>query len=368
MRPIETLSLIPRQIARMAAFLRGAGVSPAVCRHVRWPRPRARRRRHKNALVQCVMLMAIICFLASDGFAQATTKVRVGKAIGEAFSFTPLDIGIETGIFKKHGLEIEKYDFGGSAKLQQALAADSIDMGLGSGPELAFIVKGAPVLGVAAMADAPLLLTLVVDKNGPIHSPGDLKGKTVSVSTRGSLTEWLVHEFSREQGWGPDGIKTLPVGTDVSQISALKTHQIDGSVIDIGAAYRLEEEGSVRIVVRFGTLIKDFHIHVIYARRSFIDRNPDAVRAFLAGWFETIAYMRQNKAKTVEISSRVMGTSPAIAARVYDELMPMFNSTGKFNPKALDVLKRSYVEMGILPSEPDMSQLVTEKFLPSGSK
>jgi ABC-type nitrate/sulfonate/bicarbonate transport system substrate-binding protein len=298
--------------------------------------------------------------VAPRAFAQAPMKVRVGKAIGEAFSFTPLDIGIETGIFKKHGVEIEKYDFGGSAKLQQALAADSIDMGLGSGPELAFIVKGAPVLGVAAMADAPLLLTLVVDKNGPIHSASDLKGKTISVSTRGSLTEWLVHELSRQQGWGPDGIKTLPVGTDVSQI--------DGSVIDLAAAYRLEEAGATRIVVRFGSLIQDFHIHVIYARRPFLDRNPDAVRAFLAGWFETIAFMRQNKNKTVEISSRVMGVTPVIAAKVYDELMPMFNSTGRFNPKALEVLRRSYVEMGILPSEPDMSQLVTEKFLPSASK
>jgi NitT/TauT family transport system substrate-binding protein len=319
-------------------------------------------------LLRCVVLVASIACFAFDGSAQATMKVRVGKAIGEAFSFVPLDVGIETGVFKKHGLEIGKYDFGGSAKLQQALAADSIDMGLGSGPELAFIVKGSPVLGVAALADAPWLLTLVVDKNGPIHATGDLKGKTISVSTRGSLTDWLVHELSRQQGWGPDGIRTLPVGTDVSQISALKTHQIDGSVIDVGAAYRLEEEGSTRIVVRFGSLFKDFHIHIIYARRSFIDKNPDAVRAFLAAWFETIAFMRQNKSKSVEISSRVMGVSPAIAGRVYDELMPMFNSNGRFNPKALEVLRRSYVEMGILPTEPDMSQLVTEKFLPPVSK
>jgi len=329
---------------------------------------RPRRAVGNRIMVRCVVLLAAVAALAINGSAQANMKVRVGKAIGEAFSFTPLDIGIETGIFKKHGIEIEKYDFGGSAKLQQALAADSIDMGLGSGPELAFIVKGSPVLGVAAMADAPWLLTLVVDKNGPIHSVSDLKGKTISVSTRGSLTDWLVHDLARQQGWGPEGIKTLPVGTDVSQISALKTHQIDGCVIDLAAAYRLEEEGSTRIVLRFGSLFKDFHIHIIYARRSFLDKNPDAVRAFLAGWFETIAFMRQNKSKTVEISSRVMGVSPAIAGRVYDELMPMFNSTGRYNPKALEVLRRSYVEMGILPTEPDMSQLVTEKFLPPVSK
>jgi NitT/TauT family transport system substrate-binding protein len=299
--------------------------------------------------------------------AHAQTKIRVGKAISEAFSFVPLDVGIETGIFKKHGLDVDKYDFAGSAKLQQGLAAGSIDIGLGSGPELAFIAKGAPSIGVAAMANAPWLLTLNVDKNSPIKSVADLKGKTVTVSTVGSLTEWLVHDLSRQQGWGPNGIKTLPVGNDAAQISALKTHQVDGVVIDIGAAYRLEEAGDTRILVRFGETEKDFHIHIIYASRAFAEKNPDAVRAFLAGWFETIAYMRANKSKSVEIAARVMAVSPAIAGKVYDELMPAFNPDGRFNPKALEVLRKSYVEMGILPAEPDMSKLVTEKFLPSAA-
>jgi ABC-type nitrate/sulfonate/bicarbonate transport system substrate-binding protein len=305
--------------------------------------------------------------IASLSPAHAQTKIRVGKAISEAFSFVPLDVGIETGIFKKHGLDVEKYDFAGSAKLQQGLAAGSIDIGLGSGPELAFIAKGAPSIGVAAMANAPWLLTLDVDKNSPIKSIADLKGKTVTVSTVGSLTEWLVHDLSRQQGWGPNGIKTLPVGTDAAQISALKTHQVDGVVIDIGAAYRLEEAGSTRILVRFGEIVKDFHIHIIYASRDFADKNPEAVRAFLAGWFETIAYMRANKAQSVDIAARVMAVSPAIAGKVYDELMPAFNPDGRFNPKALEVLRKSYVEMGILPAEPDMSKLVTEKFLPNAA-
>ena len=58
--------------------------------------------------------------------------------------------------------------------------------------------------------------------------------------------------------------------------------------------------------------------------------------------------------------------SPGVATRDYDELMGMFNRTGKFDPKALAVLARSFVEMGTLPSEPDMPSLITEKFLPGG--
>jgi len=59
-----------------------------------------------------------------------------------------------------------------------------------------------------------------------------------------------------------------------------------------------------------------------------------------------------------------MGTDEPTTAVIYDELMPMFSDTGKFEPKALAVLSRSFVEMKTLPSEPDMKTLYTEAFLP----
>jgi hypothetical protein len=44
--------------------------------------------------------------------------------------------------------------------------------------------------------------------------------------------------------------------------------------------------------------------------------------------------------------------------------MPMFSDTGRFDPAALATLAKSYVELKLLPSEPDMSKLYTEAFLP----
>jgi len=43
---------------------------------------------------------------------------------------------------------------------------------------------------------------LVVAKDGPVKTEDDLKGRTVSVSTTGSLTYWLGQELSRSHGWG----------------------------------------------------------------------------------------------------------------------------------------------------------------------
>ena len=133
--------------------------------------------------------------------------------------------------------------------------------------------------------------------------------------------------------------------------------------MDIGNAFDLEKRGEARILVRFGD-IKDFHIHVIFATDKVIAGKPEAVRGFLKGWFETIAFMRANKADTVAIAKEVTNKSEDIVSRSYDELMTMFSDTGRFEPKALEVLRKSYVELKLLPSEPDMSKLYTEAFLP----
>jgi len=306
----------------------------------------------------------LVANVLAAGTARAETVVRVGQPQAGTFQFVPLQVGVEAGIFKAHGIDVQVTDFGGGPRVQQALAADSIDIAIGSGPELALEVKGAPEIAVAAMADAPYSVLLAVLKDSPVKTAADLKGKTVSVSSKGSLTYWLAQELSRQLGWGTNGFTIAPLGTTAAQMAALKTHEIDGMIVEANAGYRMEEDGSGRVLLQFGDRIKTFHIYILYARRAFAETNPDAVRAFLAGWFDTIGYMRAHRAETIDIVRRSANVSPSIATRDYDELMGLFNSTGRFDPKALAVLARSFVEMGTLPKEPDMQALVTEKFLP----
>src|SRR6266571_4971724 len=87
--------------------------------------------------------------------AGAQDTLRVGRAIANSWSFVPLDVGMAAGIFARHGLAIESVSFTGSARLQQGMAAQSIDIGLNSGPELAMVAKGAPVIAVGAIVLSP---------------------------------------------------------------------------------------------------------------------------------------------------------------------------------------------------------------------
>src|ERR1700757_2479309 len=85
------------------------------------------------------------------GAAFGLDQIRLGKADPNSFAFGAAEVGIEAKIFEQEGLEIEVTSFRGDAQLHQALAAGSIDVGLGSGPGLGSPAKGASAIGVAAM-------------------------------------------------------------------------------------------------------------------------------------------------------------------------------------------------------------------------
>ncbi len=296
--------------------------------------------------------------------AGAAEKLKVAKAVPFAWTFTPLDVGIQMGIFAKHGLDVEASAAAGDAKLQQAMTAGSIDIGIGSGPGMAFMAKGVPAKAVAAMAGVPRNMAVMVGYDSAIKTVDDLKGKKLGCTTVGSLTHWIGDRINQVKGWGSSGITMVAIGGMPPARAAIKTKQIDGYIGALESGYSLEEQKEWRVITSATPFVDHFITHVFFARNELIEKNPDAVRAFLKGWADTIAFMKANKQKTVEITAKVINVSPAVAARAYDEQIAIFTPDGTFDPQAVAVLKKSFIEMGLLKEIPDDKVLFTTQFLP----
>src|SRR5438270_9752809 len=315
----------------------------------------------RRCLIAGLMITATIGGTAS---VCAADLIRVGKASATTFAFAPIEIGKEKGIWARYGREVGSIGFGGKARLQQAMVANSIDFALGSGPGMGFLAKGVPSITVAALANEPLAMGLTVGKDSPIRKYEDLKGASISVSTGGSLTLWLAREFSRRMGWGPAGIKTVPLGVNQAQVAALRAGQVQGFVASSSLGYVLEKTGDGHVLVEFGEHVKDFHTHVVFATNEIVTRYPDRVRRFLAGWRDVIEFMATHREETIRLVAAVSGLPEDIQTREYDKALPMMSRDLRFQPRALEVLSRSLVELGILPAAPDMKTFYTEQFLP----
>jgi NitT/TauT family transport system substrate-binding protein len=312
---------------------------------------------------RAIALLAALAALWSGG-ALALDEVRLGKAVPNSFAFGATEVGIEAKIFDGEAMAIEVSSFRGDAQLQQALAAGSVDVGLGSGPGLGFRAKGAPAIGVAAMYGPPANLALVLPVDTPIKAVGDLKGKRIGVTTTGSLTDWLVRELSRQQGWGSDGIQILALGQMQARLAAIQRGELDGMVIEAATGYELEEGGKAKNFLLFGDIAKDFYTHVIFATDDMIERRPELLRRFLRGWFKTIAFMKANKDFVVQSEARTIAVKPEIAAKIYDAQIGGFSLDGAWSPKAIDVIRHSLKELGILTAVPEARAIHNDQFVP----
>lgn len=301
--------------------------------------------------------------------AAADTPLVVGKANSEAESIMTVNVGYDAGIFKKHGLDVQIQDFnGGGSRIVQALTANSVDIAVGAGTQMSFVAKGAPMIAVCESATTLPYFSIGVPYDSPIHTVDQLKGKKIGISNPGTLTDWVVQELDRKKGWGPDGVTRVAVGGGIAASSAaFRAKQIDAYVGGT-ASFLVEEQKHVgRVLVPVSDFLGNIGAGAIFASNRLIASNPDALRAFLAAWIETTKFVLSNKEATIESWHKVTGFPLDIESRLYDIVKGMYNPSCRFDPESLATLRRSFVELKALPTEPDMSKLYTDAYLPSAA-
>src|SRR5215469_7258424 len=263
--------------------------------------------------------------------------LTVGKAAPNADPIIPVNVGDKLGIFKKHGLDLTIVDFTGGSKMTQAMVAGSIDIGVGAGRPW----------------------------DSSIRSLDQLKGKRIGVSTAGSLTDWLAKDLARKKGWRPQAITVVTMGNaPTAVIAAFREHLVDAYVNVTSLFLAMEENKTGRVLAPVSQYEGKLAVGTLYASKRLIDTDPNTVRAFVAGWIETIDFILTHKAETVKIESKITGFSESVMSRDYDLTIGMFTKDCKFDSESLATLKRSFVDLKLLATPPDMSALYTEAFLP----
>jgi NitT/TauT family transport system substrate-binding protein len=312
-----------------------------------------------------IAAIAVLLAPLSATSVSAQTALTVGKANATSDAIIPVDVGDQLGIFKKHGLDLKIVDFGGGSKMVQALTAGAIDIGDGAGTEMAFVAKGAPMLAVCESTGPAPFLGVGVPWDSPVKKLEDLKGKVIGVSSPGSFSDWSGHELARKFGWGEDGVKTVAIGGGAAPTSAaLRTHLVDAAIAGTSLFLAFEEAKEGRLIAPVSSFEGNVASGALFASNRLIASNPDAIRAFIAAWIETVDYMRANKADTVKITSGINHFSESVMSREYDLTIGMHTRDCRFDAESLATLKRSFVEMKLVEGEPDMAKLYTEAYLP----
>ena len=314
----------------------------------------------RTSLARLLLLAGLVALAPA---ARADSLV-VGKTTPQGFVWLPVDVAAKQGFFARDGLDVQIIAANGGAKLHQAMVAGAIDVGLGSGTDMGFLLKGAPETAIADLADRLLDIGVIVG-TAPIKTLDDLKGARIGVSAPASLTWWVVLQINRKQGWAQGGAAPLAVGGNWPAFTAaLATDQVKAVVADPALGFQLADAGRGRLFMPAADIVGDFTAHVIFATNAALAAKPDAVRKFLAGWFEAVRWMGANRGPTEAIAADITGLSPANAGKAYELMMPMFRTDGHFIPQDMAGVARSLVELGLAEGPPDLMAHTTEAYLP----
>jgi NitT/TauT family transport system substrate-binding protein len=252
-------------------------------------------------------LIALFCLFSlpsSTAFAQLT-RLNVGYSAVSADQL-PAWVAKETGIFAKHGLDVEVIFFTGGTTAILALVSGDVPITQVSGPGLVnSVLAGSDAVFVAAGMTS--LNYVLMGKPG-LKTAEQLKGGTLAISRFGSATDSIARFALRRIGLTPGKDVTLmQVGSGPERLNALMTGRVSAAVINPPSSFVAEKKG-LGVIADVAQMGLVFQHTGVATTRKFISQNQDTVRRYVRAHVEAVHKMWTDKEATVKTLGKYMGS------------------------------------------------------------
>jgi NitT/TauT family transport system substrate-binding protein len=271
-------------------------------------------------IVACLLLV-----LPSIAWSQTKEKIRV--ALGSiSVNSSVIPIGKETGIFAKHGVDLEPIYMGGGMNSLAAVTSGTVHfLAAGSTATISARLGGADITILSVQSDK---LDYTVFSSPEIKSVHDLKGKIVTGTRPGASADSALRLYLRKSGLEPDKdvIFVSVAESQQGRLNALTRGTVAATVLappfsGIAKQMGMRELADLRKqdIQYAGTSIA--------ASGAYIKSHPAAVESFLKGYIEALHIFRTQKERSITAIMKYLKMSDrARAAEGYDyyvELMPV---------------------------------------------
>lgn len=262
-----------------------------------------------------------LCGLIQTAAAQTTIKVAIGQK--DNWENQAAQLGVDAGIFKKHGLDLDVLATQGGGETLQAVVSGSVDVGIGAGTlgSMSAFQKGAPVRAIANATTGSGDVYFYVLADSPIKSLKDVTDTTsIAYSTNGSSTHNMVLEFQKV--FNPKA-KIVAAGGPAATLTQILTKQIDVGWSSPPFGLAEVEDGKIRIVGRGSDApsTRNTTIRVQIANAQSIDGKKDAMQRFMKAYRESLDYMYSDP-KALELYAAKLKIPVARAKKARDDFYP----------------------------------------------
>lgn len=267
-----------------------------------------------------LILSLIVCF----GFEVTAQEKKLPPVIigysAISGSFAPLWVGVDQGLFAKHGLDAKMAYIQGNRVMLSALTAGEIQFYQGGAEGLIRLVSGGgDGLFVATQYNFVGHYVLITDPS--IARLEDLRGKRLALDptspTYGYMLKVLEHVGLRKED-----VTFVQFGTagQPERTAAVLRKQAAATILTAPNTFAAEKQGLKRF-----SIIRDLKIRqlitVSATTRKFLRERRDTVDAFLRGYIEALNYVRTQREPTIKIIAKYTRQRDAdVLNKFYDEM------------------------------------------------
>jgi NitT/TauT family transport system substrate-binding protein len=259
--------------------------------------------------------------------ALAASTVKLGTVIW--IGYGPFYVADQLDLYKKSGVKVAMQMFNDPALIPPAVTGGSVDAGLVTYDQvISSVAKGSTMRVVSPIdySNGGDAIVATLD----ITSIKQFKGQKIAFNPL-SPSDFLLSYALQSNGMSEKDVKPInmtPEGVPAAMASG---------GVKIGVTY---EPSSSEIVAMDGG--KKYHIvfsskdapglitDVLVAKKEYIAKNPEVIKALIQGYVDGLEYMKKSPAEAAKIIGKVMGISDK---EVMEQMSGVYNMTLEEFPK-----------------------------------
>lgn len=301
------------------------------------------------------------------GGSGASATVRIGFSAWPGWF--PWQVAQEQGLFAKNGVTVDLTYFDSYTDSLTALSTGNLDANSQTLNDTLSSVSGGAQQTIVLVNDNSTGNDQIIARPG-IDTVADLKGRTVAVE-QGTVDHYLLLLALKKAGLSEGDVTVKPLLTDAAA-AAFVAGQVDA----VGAfapftttALGLAGSKAIATSADFPGAIPD---HLVFDA-DFVKDHPKEVQAMVDTWFDTLAWIKDNKDAAIAIMAKKGGVSGA-DYKTYDAGTTIFSHeqniaafTPGETPANLDFQARSIaaflVEAKLVDEAPPLDGLFDPTFV-----
>ena len=326
----------------------------------------------KRKIIVTLLVVALLALSVSFvGCAKGEEDVIRLNEVTHSVFYAPLYVAINEGYFKEQGITIELTNGGGADKTMTAVLSGQADIGF-CGPEASIYVynegkKNYPiVIGQLTKRDGSFVIAH--EEMPDFDWSTAFLGKEIIGGRKGGVPAMAL-EYALKQNGYVDG-ENVSINYDVQY--DLISAAFDGGTGDYctmfePAATNFELAGKGYVVASVGEEAGDIPYTCFCAEKSYLEKNPDKVKRFLAALQKGVKYVSENEpsvvAKAVSPSFADTSLSVLTAAIANYKRIGAYVDDMKLKETDFEHLQDIIISAGVMSKRADYDKLVDNGYL-----